>query len=370
MKTALENKGGDQLKQRREALRKRVPSKLDEFGPQLLQMAEEMKTIPDMLDWLKERGVTTSASNLSHFLKRQRGEAERNELKERLNNEKNILDAVEEWCEENANPKLETLIEIFKMLVLKLATKQELDPQLLKLADRLARTAIGYVNDQSRAEYRTRKLVMEEEKHAEWVKCEQQRALELSLDEAKKYPAVADMFRGAFAALEAAMEEEKRPKKAPKSNIQAPEKHQAPRSLRTATMAKDSKIEDEDEDEDESNRRVEANQTEAKRNKRACGRSREGKAPKTNIQASASASLQRDRPEKLQTPSSNTETSGTRMKAGENTGVQNGNAWAAEVGDGPCGRPPEDEEDREDSNPVELSETELENAKWRAEHGF
>ena len=61
---------------------------------------------------------------------------------------------------------------------------------------------IRFTNDQSRAEYRASKLVMEQEKHAEWVKCEQARGFEFCLVEANKYPAVVDLYRAAFDALE------------------------------------------------------------------------------------------------------------------------------------------------------------------------
>jgi len=73
---------------------------------------------------------------------------------------------------------------------------------VLKLADRLAWTASRVANDRSRTEYRTQKLIMEREKHAEWVKCEQARGYEFCLNEAKKYPAVVEMYRAAFDALE------------------------------------------------------------------------------------------------------------------------------------------------------------------------
>jgi hypothetical protein len=320
-------------KAKRELTRKRKPSLLDPFTEHLLQMDDETKTIQEMAAWLKTQGVETSASNVSAFLISRR---RRRELVEQLNLEKDLGETVAEWFEAEAGPKLETIMGVFKLLVLKLATRKEMDPQLLKLADRLARTVIGQENDRSRAEYRTRKLVMEEAKHAEWVKCEQQRALELSLDEAKKYPAVADMFRAAFAALEEAMEEAKRPKKAPRTNIQQPEKHQA-RSADEALEA--AAIEEDEEEEEENQRPVEAHRAEARRGKGACGRRGKGKAPRSERQEPAEESS------KFQGPGTNEVPK------------------APEIED-------EDEEDGEEANPVEMSEIELENAKWRKEHGF
>jgi hypothetical protein len=206
MNTALENQNIE-MNQQCQAARKRIPSRLDAFAPQLLQMERETKTLPQILDWLKERDVTTSASNLSHFLQRRREEAERHELQQQLESRANKCRAFKEWFAGNPTLDLGTVIEMFKQLMLELGAKKEADPELLKLADKLAGTAIRFVNAQSREAYRTRKLVMEEAKHAEWVKCERTRAFELCLDEAKKYPVVTEMYRAAFAALEKCQKE-------------------------------------------------------------------------------------------------------------------------------------------------------------------
>ena len=190
----------DEMKQRRKALRKRVPSRLDPFTEPLVQMEAEKKTLDQMLAWLKERAVTTARGNLSHFLKRRREEGERKELREQLTAKANKLNDLEEWLAENPKPDPGMMAEIFKLQVMELALDDAMDPKVLKLADRLARTALGQVNDQSREAYRTRKLALEEAKQAERVKCGQTRGAELRRDEAKKHPAVADRFRKAFAA--------------------------------------------------------------------------------------------------------------------------------------------------------------------------
>jgi hypothetical protein len=362
MNTTLETQGNDPLKQRHEGTRKRIPSKLDEFAPELLQMAREMKTIPEMLDWLKERDVTTSASNLSHFLKRQRMEAERNELRERLSDEQDLGETVAEWFAAQAGPKLETIIGVFKMLVLNLATKKELDPQLLKLADRLTRTALGHVNDQSRADYRERKLVMEEAKHAERMKDERMRGWELCLDETKKYPGVAELYRAAFAAHEAAVEGVGQ---APSANSQAPEKQQAP-SADERPAAPEIEDEDEHEDEEESGRRVKAKRSEPRRRK-GCGRRTGGKASRAKRQASAFAKA-------------------TARQARENSSTkdQEGYSWTPTLekiedehedeheeeksGDGSGGEAVVPEGQPEEVDPVKLVQAEIEKVRWAKRH--
>src|ERR1700677_4234714 len=162
MKTKTEHKqeAGKAKPAKRGLIRKRVPSGLDPFTEQLLQMDEGMKTIQEMAVWLKTQGVETSASNVSAFLISRR---RRRELREQLNLDKDLCETVQEWFAGDASPKLETLVGGFMLLVLNLATRKELDPALLKLADRLARTVLGQAAAQERAAYRERKLVMEEE---------------------------------------------------------------------------------------------------------------------------------------------------------------------------------------------------------------
>jgi len=209
MNPTLENKTIE-MAQHGNVLRKRMPSKLGPFTEPLLQMERENKTIDQMVDWLKERDVITVPSNLSHFLKRRRAEAERKELQEQLERRANKCQVFQEWFAKNPTPDLGTVMEIFKQLMMELGASKTVDPELVKLADKLAGTVIRFQNTQSREMYRTRKLVMEEAKHAEWVKVEQTRALEFCLIESKKYPAVADLFRGAFNALEEAKTENRR----------------------------------------------------------------------------------------------------------------------------------------------------------------
>ncbi|HEV2696088.1 MAG TPA: hypothetical protein VG347_24580 [Verrucomicrobiae bacterium] len=203
MKTKPENQTVA-MRQPRDLLRKRIPSMLDPFVEPLLQMERENKTIDQMLDWLKERDVVTARGNLSKFLRHKCEERDQKEVTDRLNGEKNIYLATQRWIKANPNPELEAVIERLKTLAMNLTVAKDAPPEALRLADRLAWTATRFANDRNRADYRTRKLVMEEAKHAEWVKCEQARGLEFCLNESKKYPAVADMFRATYAALKEA----------------------------------------------------------------------------------------------------------------------------------------------------------------------
>jgi hypothetical protein len=189
MKTTTQN---DASKPRQGSARKQMPSKLNPFTEQLLRMGDESKTLNEMAEWLKTQDVETSLNNVSAFLISRRRQRE---MAAQLELEKDVLLTVQQWNEANPNPSLEAVMERLKMLAINLSMTKEASPEVLRLADRLAGTA-------SRVDYRERKLVMEEAKHAEWVKCEQARGFEFCLIEAKKYPAVVELYRAAFEALE------------------------------------------------------------------------------------------------------------------------------------------------------------------------
>jgi hypothetical protein len=160
-------------------------------------MDQEGKPIHEMLAWLKTQKIETAATNVSKFLVRRRG-------RQRWDGEKTLMEGFREWLKENPDATAEMVSERFKMLALNLSLQAEARPEVLLLADRLAWTASRLANDRSRAEYRAQKLIMEREKHAEWKKDDEARALELCLKEAEKHPGVAEMFRDVFVALKKA----------------------------------------------------------------------------------------------------------------------------------------------------------------------
>jgi len=197
------------------------------------------------------------------------------------------------------------------------------------------------VNDQSRADYRERKLVMEESKHAERMKDERMRGWELCLDETKKYPGVAELYRAAFAAHEAAVEGVGQ---APSANSQAPEKQQAP-SADERPAAPEIEDEDEHEDEEESGRRVKAKRSEPRRRK-GCGRRTGGKAPRAKRQQPAKESTKRQHP---------------------STKHQDGYSWTPtleKIGDDPGGEGVLPEGQLEEVDPVKLVQAEIEKVRW------
>jgi hypothetical protein len=183
------------------ATRKAVPSKLDPFTDQLLQMDQDKMTINKMLAWLHGQKMKCSQNTLRHFLTTRRAARNRNHLLEWLAAGSTQSRVVKKYFAKNAAPELETLIKLFRVLITQLSIRGAEDSELLKLANQLTHTALSFELGRTKSSLAERNLVMAEAKHAVWVKCEQTRALELCLKEAKKHPLVLRAFRNAFNAL-------------------------------------------------------------------------------------------------------------------------------------------------------------------------
>ena len=184
---------------------KQQKSKLDQFAERLDEwFGVEKKTIAQVQEQLRLDGCSVSSGRLSEWWT----------AREKVFNTRQILGDITsgaEHCREidsafakNPAPHLETVIKVFKVLIMQLATKGTAEPEFLKLADQLSRTAIEFISGQTKAAFKERELTIEEQKFAESKKDEQTKALEFCLEEAKKFSAVQELFRAAFAALKKA----------------------------------------------------------------------------------------------------------------------------------------------------------------------
>lgn len=143
---------------------KQRESKLDQHAPALLDMDVQKKTLEEMLAWLREEGVTCSASTLSRWLESQRSRQLQEKLLAQIATGAEQCASVEKQFSKNAPPELETLIKLHRVLILQLTTQAQADPELLKLADQLTRTALEYTSGKTKAAHKERELVLAEEK--------------------------------------------------------------------------------------------------------------------------------------------------------------------------------------------------------------
>lgn len=142
-------------------------SKLDQFARQLLQMDDEKKTLAEMVAWLKEEGVSASTGLLGGddgYLESLRSARRESLLLSQITSGARQCQEVEKQFGKNPAPELETLIKLHRVLILQLSTKGNTDPQFLKLADQLMRTAMEFVSGQTKAAHKERELQVSEGK--------------------------------------------------------------------------------------------------------------------------------------------------------------------------------------------------------------
>jgi DNA-binding phage protein len=182
---------------------KKIASKLDRFAETLVAMESEEppKTLRAMQVFLEGEGVNVEQSTIGRFLSSLRSAREQEELLQMVATGSQQCQEIDAAFAKNPAPQLETVIRVFKVLIMQLATKGKTSPELLSMSNNLARTAIEFISGQTKAAFKEREIRLAEQKQAETKKDEATKALEYCLEEAKQSPAVQEYFKEAFAAL-------------------------------------------------------------------------------------------------------------------------------------------------------------------------
>ena len=143
---------------------KAKPSKLDQYAETLLAMDDAKQTLLEIQAWLKAEGVTVSLGRISEFLSAARSSRLQASLLAQIATGAQQCKAVERQFARNAAPELETLIKLHRVLILQLSTQGNANPEFLKLADQLMRTAMEFVSGQTKAAHKERELNVTEAK--------------------------------------------------------------------------------------------------------------------------------------------------------------------------------------------------------------
>jgi hypothetical protein len=187
---------------------KEQKSKLDQYAETLLVMEESGKTLDRMVEWLREEGLTIDASTVSRYLAKLRQQRAQESLLSSIVSGADQCRRVESEFARNPAPELETLVKLHRVLILNMTTQAARDPKefapLLSLANSMTATVMEMLSGQTKAAFKEREVSLAERKAAEARKSDQEKALEVCLEEARAFPAVQKMFRDSFAALKAA----------------------------------------------------------------------------------------------------------------------------------------------------------------------
>ena len=143
---------------------KQAKSVLDRYAEQLLEMDAAGKTLAEMLAWLKEEACTVSLSTISRWLESARSSAAQERILNLVATGSAQCTELDKAFAKNPAPELDMLIKLFKVLILKLTTQGQADTKLLQLADQLSRTAIEFINGQTKAAFKRVELEQAERK--------------------------------------------------------------------------------------------------------------------------------------------------------------------------------------------------------------
>lgn len=143
---------------------KKIESKLDQFHEQLVTLESEGKTLLEMQKWLHEEGVAVAQSTISRFLESARSSAAQERILQLVVSGAQHCAEVDRAFSKNPAPELETLIKLFKVLIMKLTTQGAADLEQLRMADQLSRTAIEFISGQTKANFKRIELEQAERK--------------------------------------------------------------------------------------------------------------------------------------------------------------------------------------------------------------
>ena len=139
---------------------KQRQSKLDPFTEKLEEMDQAGVILADMQGWLKTQNCDVSLGRLSGFLEARRTARLHSSLLDRIASGARQCQEVEKQFGESPPPELETLIKLNRVMILNLSTRGAENPELLKLADQLTRTALEFASGRTKAELEQQKITL------------------------------------------------------------------------------------------------------------------------------------------------------------------------------------------------------------------
>jgi len=117
---------------------------LDPHAEKLSEWELEKLTLAQMQAKLLELGCKISLGRLSEFLSRARSAQLQRTLLGQIASGARAVKEVEEQFAKNPAPGLETLIKLYRVLILKLSTQGNADPSLIDLATGMTKQAMDF----------------------------------------------------------------------------------------------------------------------------------------------------------------------------------------------------------------------------------
>ena len=160
---------------------KERPSKLDVYAERLEEwLGVEKRTLADVQEQLKADGCMVSLGRLSEWWSRQQSKRQEEFLLDRIASGARQCREVEAQFAQNPAPELETIIKLQRVLIMRLSTQAQVEPEMIELVARLTKPTMEY----AKLMEKRRELELAEVKYRDQV-AERKRAMESELAKAK-----------------------------------------------------------------------------------------------------------------------------------------------------------------------------------------
>lgn len=131
---------------------KATKSKLDAFADQLWQWSEvEHKPLREIVELLAAAGCKSSSSRVGSFLEAQRTAEMRRGLLAQIASGNETCKAVERQFASSDAPGVQTILKLFRVLIMQLSVNGAAQPELLKLAGDLMKPVLGEMAESRKA---------------------------------------------------------------------------------------------------------------------------------------------------------------------------------------------------------------------------
>lgn len=156
------------------------PSKLDAHAERLEEWFLGGKTLAEAQEQLRQDGCAVSLGRLSQWWSSRQSAIQEEQLLQQIASGANQCREVEEAFGDHPAPEMETIIKLQRVLILKISTQANVDPQMLDLVGRLTKPAMDYAKLMAKQ----REMDLSEQKYRDQV-AERRRAIEAEISKAK-----------------------------------------------------------------------------------------------------------------------------------------------------------------------------------------
>jgi hypothetical protein len=192
-------------------LMKEKRSRLSPFEEALFAMETRKSPLTEMQAWLAGQGVTITTVGISKFLASRRRHRWQAQLLAQVASGGQPAEEAATALQASPPPELDTLIKLSRILVFEQTSRLVITPELTRQAREMTKMVLTYINRQSRVEFRERSDSLTTRKAAALEPAAYEKPPTSAVEEFKENPDTLELFRSAWAALQAGRQKQSDP---------------------------------------------------------------------------------------------------------------------------------------------------------------